>query len=261
VVRYNVAKLKASLAEPAPLLTIGPGRRDGTTLLIERLDRLPRKSLARKKSRRGWVLLKRDPQGREALRHTYLGTTENVVKHLPPSTWHGPAAIVSSSLFDQLDEQDREQLLESGHPSTNLAPRPTSRLEGRNRARLLAAREALLAAVPCLSSEDIATRRGSTTSNASQLGKDLRHSGKVFAVRHGRSWFYPPLQFDAKGMPHAESALVLAALGADANPWDLMQWLVEPNEWLDGKTPQEAWAKDRRAVVTAAEHAHWGARD
>jgi hypothetical protein len=133
--------------------------------------------------------------------------------------------------------------------------------EESNRLRNIAAREALLNSVPMYSSEDLAGLRVSTTTNVSQLGQDLRRAGKVFGLRHGRAWYYPQFQFDAQGVPYPEAAQVLDELGGEAQSFDYLQWFLEPNAHLIGKTPLEIWSKDRQAVVAAAREAHWFDRD
>jgi hypothetical protein len=131
------------------------------------------------------------------------------------------------------------------------------RLEAANREELLKTRDALLELVPCYTAEEIATLRGLTTTNASQLGAGLRMAQKVFGVRHGRARLYPKLQFDRKGEPAAEIPELLKALGAEATGWGVLQWFAESNAELGGKAPLEAWAEDRMAVIRAAAQAHW----
>jgi len=253
---YDPDALRALLKQPVTLLTIGSGTRQSPAVLLDRLRRLAaRKPMAGASAT--WEWLTRDPLTHRIIRRR-VRSSADILQLMAAEMQSAPtrnAALVATPVFDLLDEQGREDLLESPEPTVDDGP-----AEAGNRARLLEARGALLAQVPAYTSEQLAELRGSTTSNASQLGQDLRKSGKVLSVRHGKSWHYPCFQFDHKGRPCAEVAEILSALGDDADPWDVLQWFAEPNELLDGRTPYEAWSTDRRAVVEIARGAHWGAR-
>jgi hypothetical protein len=126
--------------------------------------------------------------------------------------------------------------------------------------RLREIHEALLASEPTFTSADIGALRNSFNANSSQLAKDLRQAGRLFGVKRGREWLYPRFQFDDRGQLYPEMQQVLTAFTAEASQWDVLQWFQEPQATL-GATPREIWAKDRAAVVKAAQGEHWFARD
>ena len=137
-----------------------------------------------------------------------------------------------------------------------------SSLEARNREALLQAQRQMLARVQCLTSEGLATKLQSTAVNASQLGNDLRNSGKIFGVRYGRAWHYPEFQFEPAGKPFPEMRDVLAASIGDERGWDRLQWFLEANEALSGRTPLEVWETGHRElVVEAARRTKWQGRN
>jgi hypothetical protein len=141
--------------------------------------------------------------------------------------------------------------------------RTDGELEGRNRELLLAAQREMLMLAPSVTSEELATRLESTTTNASQLGQDLRSSGRLFGVRFGKAWHYPKFQLEASGKPIPEISEVISALGKDERGWGYLKWFLEPNhKVLQGKTPMAIWeAGERKKVAEAAGLERWQARD
>jgi len=135
--------------------------------------------------------------------------------------------------------------------------------EPRNRELLLKAQSDMLASTPMLTSEQLAERYGSTTTNASQLGQDLRGAGRLFGVRSGKSWHYPAFQLDGSGKPFEEMTKVLSSLGKDERGWAYLKWFLEPNfKLLSGATPLATWLQgERNKVVEAARMEHWHDRD
>lgn len=177
--------------------------------------------------------------------------------------------LATAFVADQKTPLDKARLeTESVFPavkSTNRSSRTNKReeLESRNRERVLAAQRDMLSRVPALTSEQLAERLNSTTTNASQLGQDWRTSGRLFGVRFGKSWHYPEFQLETSGRPFPEVAEVLAALGENERGWAYLHWFLEPNyRLLGGSTPLKVWSSaDRRRVVEAARLANWRARD
>ena len=149
--------------------------------------------------------------------------------------------------------------------STNRSSRTNKSedLESRNRERVLAAQRDMLNRVPALTSEQLAEKLNSTTTNASQLGQDWRASGRLFGVRFGKSWHYPQFQFETSGKPFPEVAEVLTALGENERGWAYLQWFLEPSYGLlGGSTPLEVWNRAaRKKVVEAARLTNWHGRD
>jgi hypothetical protein len=116
-------------------------------------------------------------------------------------------------------------------------------VEQKNREAVLEARSTMLQLVP---SHKMIDDRG------------MREARRVLAVKHRGEWYYPTFQFHAEAEPYAEMHQVHLSLGALATGWDVLQWFIEPNEFLGGRTPLEVWiAGDRPSVVAAAQQEHW----
>lgn len=63
----------------------------------------------------------------------------------------------------------------------------------------------------------------------------------------------PMFQFDLADMSiRPEAAAVLADLAGIFDDWELASWFVEPNAWLQGRTPVDALLADTQAVLDAA---------
>ena len=177
--------------------------------------------------------------------------------------------LATAFVADQKTPLDKARLeTELASPainSTNVSNRTGKGedLESRNRERVLAAQRDMLNRVPALTSEQLAERLLSTTSNASQLGQDWRTSGRLFGVRFGKAWHYPEFQLETSGKPFPEVAEVLTALGENERGWAYLQWFLEPSYGLlEGATPLEVWnSAARKRVVEAARLADWRGRD
>ena len=141
-----------------------------------------------------------------------------------------------------------------------------------DRAAVMSARRALLDRVDSLTSEELAKRRDSFTSNASQLAADLRAKHDIFGVRIGKEWRYPAFQFEKRGEPKAVLRDILQALGEDARGWDTLQWFLSPHESLTSRQvsdrdqmntgrPIDLLNVDPDSVLMAARAEHWRVRD
>jgi hypothetical protein len=258
--------LRVAIEGQAAVLTAGlASAPEAPRVMLERLGGLAGVTRRRlQKSPEGWVMLLRDNVTHRLVRREFATVGQATTSFAIEIERHEPRtiALVTRSVLELLDQATQEELIGASVPQAN-APQTlaASPAEALNRERVLEARAELLAQVPTYTSEQLATLRASTTTNASQLGQDLRKAGKLFGVRHGKGWFYPQLQVDDRGVPYPEVAEVLRALGAEANGWDVLQWFTESNDHLDGRKPLEVWRKDRQRVIKAALHAHWFVRD
>ena len=69
---------------------------------------------------------------------------------------------------------------------------------------------------------------------------------------HTDSWM-PLFQFDPADMrPLPQLRPVLAELEGLYNPWELAEWFVEPNAWLQGRAPVDRLGRDAAGVLDAA---------
>ena len=137
-------------------------------------------------------------------------------------------------------------------------------LESDNRDALRKTREEMLDRVETYTSAQLASACDSLNVNPSQFAADMRKANRIFAVRFGRDWRYPRFQFNQGVKPLApfpEMRDVLAALAPDKRGWDRLQWFLDPNPTLNGRTPLEVWREDRSKVVEAARTEHWDVRD
>ena len=130
-----------------------------------------------------------------------------------------------------------------------------------HREALIRVRRQMLDKVGSYSSEDLAAAAESITSNPSQFAADQRGMGAFFGVRFGREWRYPKFQFDARRHTIPEMKPVLRALFPDEQGWDRLQWFLQPNETLRGRTPLDVWGANRQEVVEAANTERWDGRD
>ena len=243
--------------ERAALVTIGPTSSGSEDLLRQLRGLAPQVTASLRTPPREWVVLRLEPRTRRIVeqRHKSITAARQELKRTVAHSGLMYAVLMSSAVLPVLNESIvREAIKKVGEL---IDARRAEVVEAANREGLLKARDALIELVPCYTAEEIATLRGSTTTNASQLGADLRNARKIFGVRHGRAWLYPKLQFNRNGEPAPEIQKLLKALGAEATGWDVLQWFAEPNAELGGKTPTEAWTEDRMAVVRAAALAHW----
>jgi hypothetical protein len=264
---FEAGALRGMLQDPPVLITVGTGRHSAPARLLKRMQgAMPKAHLVHLSGPQNWTLLTVDARTCQIRRRDFssaekvlLDFTDELLKRV-----EGPAAILPGPMLEPFEDLVREQLAaERGDKLARVTDEPAI-LDGpevRNRARLLEARGELLKRVPTVTSEELAALRGSITTNASQLGQDLRKAGKLFGVRHGKAWHYPRFQLNPQGEPYPEVAAVLSTFGAQAHPWDVLQWFQEPSEFLDGRSPLKAWPKHKEAVVAAARLAHWSERD
>jgi hypothetical protein len=136
--------------------------------------------------------------------------------------------------------------------------------ETANRDALRNAREKMLERIDTYTSAELASACDSANVNPSQYAGDLRKPNRIFAVRMGRDWLYPTFQFNHSKKPvepFSEMKEVLRSLAPDSRGWDRLQWFLDPNIALGGRTPLEVWKEDRARVIEAAQSETWNERD
>jgi hypothetical protein len=118
------------------------------------------------------------------------------------------------------------------------------------------ARTALLSEFGALTAAQVAELAGSEARNTSALAGRWRREGRLVAVEHRGTTYYPGFQFDPEGRPRPVVAEVLKHLQAPGmTPWQHALWFTTANGWLDGQRPVDLFDKDPEAVIAAAKEA------
>jgi len=101
----------------------------------------------------------------------------------------------------------------------------------------LQARQRYLKTVPCLSSKDVAVAAKHANKNVAQTAYRWKSEGRIFSIpAAGKKDVYPAFQFSA-GQPRAVIAQILTRLEPLRTNWEIAQWFIAPNGWLDGDRP------------------------
>jgi hypothetical protein len=132
-------------------------------------------------------------------------------------------------------------------------PTPPVVLQARRNAE---ARTSLLKEFGALTAAQVAELAGSEAKNTSALAGRWRREGRLIAVEHHGTVYYPGFQFDSSGKPKAPVAGVLRYLGPPAvTPWQQALWFTSANGWLGGRRPVDLLDDHGDAVVAAASEA------
>jgi hypothetical protein len=91
---------------------------------------------------------------------------------------------------------------------------------------------------------------GAALSGISRQAVDKRRrAGQLLALRVGADWRYPAIQVDRHGMVPDGLAVVLRSM-ADSGPWSILDFLLTPDEVLEGLTPIEALRRGGTLAAT-----------
>jgi hypothetical protein len=174
-----------------------------------------------------------------------------------------PGSYVHQIKAEPLDDVDIALVFRSAPPEPDAlgdltramtprtrVPTPAVVLQARRNAE---ARSALLEEFGALTSAEVAELAGSDAKNASALASRWRREGRIVAVDHHGTAYYPAFQFDAGGKPRPVIAEVLEHL--DVSPWQQALWFTTANGWLDGRRPVDVLDEQPAAVVAAAREA------
>jgi hypothetical protein len=143
----------------------------------------------------------------------------------------------------------RQSLIDLLTPASDV-PRPESVLQARRNSE---ARRRFLEEFGALTSSEIADLAGSTAANRSALANRWRKEGRIFAVTHHGTLYYPAFQFGEHGRPLAVIARVLSALEADElGEWEVALWFAKRTGWLGDRRPIDLLQDEPDAVVEAA---------
>ena len=103
----------------------------------------------------------------------------------------------------------------------------------------LLARQRYLQNVSCWTSKDVADAARHVNKNASSTANRWKSEGKIFAIpAAGKRDVYPAFQFQ-DGKPRAVIAELLKILEGARTPWEIAQWFIASNSWLDGDSPAD----------------------
>jgi hypothetical protein len=132
-------------------------------------------------------------------------------------------------------------------------PTPPVVLQARRNAE---ARTTLLSEFGALTAAQVAELAGSDAKNTSALAGRWRREGRLVAVEHHGTIYYPAFQFDDDGKPKQAVADVLKQLSdPSVTSWQQALWFTSANGWLDGRRPVDVLDEQGDAVVSAAREA------
>jgi hypothetical protein len=144
------------------------------------------------------------------------------------------------------------ELAEAMTPDANI-PAPPVVLQARRNAE---ARTSLLKEFGAVTAAQVAELAGSEAKNTSALAGRWRREGRLIAVEHHGTLYYPGFQFDSSGKPKPVVADVLRYLGPPTvTPWQQALWFTSANGWLGGRRPVDLLDEQGEAVVAAAREA------
>jgi hypothetical protein len=146
-------------------------------------------------------------------------------------------------------QQQMEQLIEAMTPQATV-PLPPQVLQARRNA---VARDALLREFGAMTSAQIGENAGSRSPNRAALAHRWKSDGRIFAVPHQGTNYFPGFQFKEDGQPLELIAQILGILGSKREPWELALWFTANNGWLAGRRPVDLLSEEPGAVIVAAE--------
>lgn len=148
--------------------------------------------------------------------------------------------------------EEVEELAAAMTPDITI-PTPPVVLQARRNAE---ARAAMLEEFGALTASEVADLAGSEAKNTSALAGRWRREGRLLAVEHHGTVYYPGFQFDSSGKPRHEIADVLRHLSSpDVTPWQQALWFTSANGWLGGRRPVDLLDDERDAIIAAAKDA------
>jgi hypothetical protein len=132
-------------------------------------------------------------------------------------------------------------------------PSPAVVLQARRNAE---ARTELFTEFGALTASQVAELSGSEAKNRSALAGRWRREGKLVAVEHHGTVYYPAFQFDQDGKPRPVVESVLEQLhDPQMTSWQQTLWFTTANGWLDGRRPVDLLVSEPSAVIAAAREA------
>lgn len=159
-------------------------------------------------------------------------------------------AILKSIYTQRVQMQTQMQNLIEAMTPPAAVPLPPQVLQARRNA---VARDALLREFGGMTSAQIGENAGSRSPNRAALAHRWKSDGRIFAVPHQGTNYFPGFQFRDDGQPLEVIAQVIRILGSKRGPWEIALWFTSNNGWLGGRRPVDLLREDAASVVTAAE--------
>lgn len=144
-------------------------------------------------------------------------------------------------------QQEMSRMIESMTPPMTV-PLPVQVLQARRNAQ---ARMAMLQEFGAVTSAELGELAGSRASNKAALAHRWKADGRIFAVTHQGTTYFPGFQFAPNGQPLDVIAEVLTILEPILGGWELALWFGSANGWLGGKRPVD-FLTDAPRVLDAA---------
>jgi hypothetical protein len=95
-----------------------------------------------------------------------------------------------------------------------------------------------------------ASQMGAALGGISRQAVDKRRrAGQLLAMRVGADWRYPAIQVGRNGMVPDGLAMVLRCM-TDAGPWSILDFLITPDDVLEGLTPLAALRRGGSLAAT-----------
>lgn len=162
----------------------------------------------------------------------------------------GSLAPFVAELVDQRQRETMERIVNALVPS----PVPTANMleEARMAAR---ARSGVLESGRWLTAAQIAEVAGFSTSNPSAQPNRWKRDGRIFAIRHHGTDYYPEYALDPKTgyRPREAMARILGTFAGTKDEWAIAAWFASVNSFLGGRRPLDLLARSPGLVVAAAE--------
>jgi len=137
--------------------------------------------------------------------------------------------------------------------------RPTLLREAKMLAR---AKTRILNSGDWLTAQDVAEVAQLSTVNASSQPNKWKRAGKIFALRHEGTDYFPVYGLDPQTgyRPRTSLAPVISVLAGCKDGWGMAFWFGSSNSYLAGRLPKEVLVEDPAAVLEAAKDEVYGAQ-
>jgi len=159
-------------------------------------------------------------------------------------------AILEVVRRGRVDMQEQMNRLIASMMPASAVPLPPQVLQARRNA---VARDTLLREFGALNSSEIGELAGSKSPNRAALAHRWKSDGRIFAVPHQGTNYFPGFQFSRDGQPLPAVGNVVRLLAERLSPWELALWFTGRNGWLGGRRPVDLLGSEPADVVTAAE--------
>lgn len=167
------------------------------------------------------------------------------------------AVLALSAKLDSMSKDWLASLVSMLIPSK--PARPTILREAKMLAR---AKARILNSGDWLTAQDVAELAQLSTINASSQPNKWKRAGKIFALRHEGTDYFPVYGLDQQTSyrPRASLAPVITELAQSKDGWGMAFWFGSSNSYLAGRMPKDVLAEDPELVLKAAKDEVHGAQ-